>query len=56
VEYRCKITHILARFLKLLNKDEHGWEIREWKERVNKFCEASFDEEIITKAGLLKIN
>lgn len=37
VEYLCEVTHAQARQLGLLHESEHGWEVVEWKERVERF-------------------
>jgi hypothetical protein len=37
VEYLCGIAHTQARFLGLLVKNEKAWEVKEWKERIDKF-------------------
>jgi len=34
VEYCCEVAHVQARFLGLLNENEKGWEIRDWKSRI----------------------
>lgn len=34
VEYCCLVAHAKARYLGLLGKREHGWEVENWKERV----------------------
>jgi radical SAM protein with 4Fe4S-binding SPASM domain len=36
VEYLCQIAHLQARHLGLLNDGEAAWEVRDWKERVEK--------------------
>ncbi|HNQ50755.1 MAG TPA: radical SAM protein [Candidatus Omnitrophota bacterium] len=38
VEYHCRVAHAQARYLGLLEKDEYGWEVREWKKRIYDFC------------------
>ena len=38
VEYVCEIAHGQARFLGLLGKTENAWEIKDWQERIKKFC------------------
>lgn len=40
VEYFCEVAHAHARHMGLLRNDEHGWEVRDWKERVARFVEA----------------
>jgi len=37
-EYFCAIGHAQARYLGLLQEGEHGWEVRNWRRRVRKFC------------------
>jgi radical SAM protein with 4Fe4S-binding SPASM domain len=39
VEYLCDIAHAQARYLGLLEDDEHGWEVPDWKDRVARFAE-----------------
>jgi len=36
VEYFCEIAHAQAKDLGLLNSNERGWEIKDWKERIAK--------------------
>lgn len=36
VEYLCKIAHFQAVHLGLLNDNERGWEVTDWKERIKK--------------------
>lgn len=35
VEYLCEMAHAQARYLGWLNEEEHGWEVRDWRVRVN---------------------
>jgi hypothetical protein len=35
VEYLCEMTHAQARHLGWLGDDEHGWEVMNWRERIN---------------------
>jgi radical SAM protein with 4Fe4S-binding SPASM domain len=35
VEYLCEMTHAQARHLGWLGDDEHGWEVMDWRERIN---------------------
>ena len=37
VEYLCEVAHAKARFLGLLQDDEHAWEVDDWKVRVDRF-------------------
>jgi len=37
VEYFCEVAHVQVRFLGLLEEWENGWEITDWKERINRF-------------------
>ncbi len=37
VEYLCEVAHAQARFLGLLQDDEHAWEVDDWKVRVDRF-------------------
>ncbi len=39
IEYLCKIAHAQARFLGLIKDNENAWEVKEWKQRIEKFCE-----------------
>jgi radical SAM protein with 4Fe4S-binding SPASM domain len=39
VEYLCKVAHAQARWLGWLGKDECGWEVTGWKERVRQGSE-----------------
>lgn len=34
VEYLCDVAHAMARYLGWLGKREHGWDVREWRERI----------------------
>jgi MoaA/NifB/PqqE/SkfB family radical SAM enzyme len=34
VEYLCDVAHAQARWLEWVGKDEHGWEVTDWKERI----------------------
>ena len=36
VEYFCEVAHAKARFLGLLGADEMGWEVENWRERVER--------------------
>ena len=36
VEYLCRNAHEQARFLGLLGENERGWEVENWKERINR--------------------
>jgi len=38
VEYLCEIAHTQARFLGFLEKSENAWEVKNWQERIRKFC------------------
>lgn len=35
VEYLCEVAHAQARYLGWLGSNEYGWEISNWKERIN---------------------
>lgn len=37
IEYLCEITHILARSLGFIGPDEFGWEVIEWRQRLEGF-------------------
>jgi len=37
VEYLCKVAHAQARYLGLIQEGENAWEVRDWKERIEKF-------------------
>jgi len=37
VEYLCEVAHTQARYLGLLGKDEMGWEVSRWRERISRF-------------------
>jgi radical SAM protein with 4Fe4S-binding SPASM domain len=37
VEYFCRIAHVKARYLGLLQKNEKGWEVNNWKKRIIDF-------------------
>ena len=37
VEYLCKIAHIQAEYLGLLEKGERAWEVNDWRERIERF-------------------
>jgi radical SAM protein with 4Fe4S-binding SPASM domain len=39
VEYLCEIAHGRARLLGLIGEGEKGWEVKNWMERIKKFCE-----------------
>jgi MoaA/NifB/PqqE/SkfB family radical SAM enzyme len=39
VEYLCQVAHAQARDLGLLGEDEHGWEVIDWRERIERFVE-----------------
>lgn len=39
VEYCCEVAHAQARYLGLLNKDEHGWEVDAWRDRIERLQE-----------------
>jgi radical SAM protein with 4Fe4S-binding SPASM domain len=34
VEYLCAVAHAQARWLEWVDKNEHGWEVMDWKERI----------------------
>lgn len=34
VEYLCDVAHAQARFMGWLGENEHGWEVKDWRERV----------------------
>jgi radical SAM protein with 4Fe4S-binding SPASM domain len=36
VEYVCEVAHAQARYLGWLGENEHGWEVKVWKARLNK--------------------
>lgn len=38
VEYLCKVTHVQARFLGLLENNEQSWRVSGWEDRINKLC------------------
>ena len=40
VEYCCEVAHAQARTLGLLNKDEHAWEVCNWRDRLRHIQEA----------------
>ena len=37
VDYLCKIAHAQARYLGLLEDNEMGWEVSDWRERIRRF-------------------
>ena len=37
VEYLCEIAHVKARYLGLLGDNEKSWEVKDGKERIQKF-------------------
>lgn len=37
VEYVCDVAHAQARYLGLLGDSERGWEVADWKERIERF-------------------
>jgi radical SAM protein with 4Fe4S-binding SPASM domain len=39
VEYLCAVAHAQARELGLLSEDEKGWEVMDWRERIERFAE-----------------
>lgn len=39
VEYFCKVAHTEALNLGLLKEGEFGWEVKDWKERVERICQ-----------------
>jgi radical SAM protein with 4Fe4S-binding SPASM domain len=39
VDYFCQIAHVQARFLGMLGKDEMGWQVNKWKERISSFVD-----------------
>jgi radical SAM protein with 4Fe4S-binding SPASM domain len=39
IEYCCEVAHAQARYLGLLNKDEHGWEVDTWRDRIERLQE-----------------
>ncbi|MBD3181153.1 radical SAM protein [Candidatus Poribacteria bacterium] len=40
VEYLCSIAHAQARYLGLLGEDEMGWEVENWKKRIDNFTKS----------------
>jgi len=38
VEYLCEMAHAQARYIGWLGKDEYGWEVINWRERVSGHC------------------
>jgi len=39
VEYLCNAAHAQARFLGLVKENESAWEVEDWRERINSFCD-----------------
>jgi hypothetical protein len=37
VEYLCEVAHAQTRYLGLIQEGENAWEVRDWKERVQRF-------------------
>ncbi len=38
VEYLCQVAHAQARYLGLLSRSEHAWEVKDWRERLKKLA------------------
>lgn len=43
VEYLCKVAHVQARYLGLLQEGEKAWEVSDWKERIEQFVGSEAD-------------
>ncbi|HOZ22640.1 MAG TPA: radical SAM protein [bacterium] len=41
VEYLCEIAHAEARFAGLLQEGEKGWEVKNWRHRINRLLDAA---------------
>lgn len=44
VEYLCEVAHAQARLLGLIGNDEYGWEVTDWKDRVDRFADAHWKQ------------
>jgi radical SAM protein with 4Fe4S-binding SPASM domain len=44
VAYLCKIAHVQARYLGLLEQGESAWEITDWEKRIREFSGKNFTE------------
>lgn len=50
VEYLCAIAHTQARRLGLLGKDEHSWQVSDWRERVQQLASLrTIGKEVMSK-------
>jgi MoaA/NifB/PqqE/SkfB family radical SAM enzyme len=36
VDYLCQVAHAQARYLRLLDANEHGWEVADWRKRIER--------------------
>ncbi len=45
VEYLCQIAHTMARYFNLLEEGEKAWEVKNWRERIERFSGSDFSFE-----------
>jgi len=52
VEYLCEIAHAEARFAGLLHEGEKGWEVKNWRYRINRLNDAAQSTQLAPVRGV----